>query len=333
MKTIFWQFAALLAAALGAGCSSGPRRAYLERDVVRIVVLPPVARDVNPDTCRTFWPDLADGFRSRGYQVIRLDDVIRYYAAQGNGLGLSTEEIAALPAADVARAFKADAVAGARVTQCDSNFQVVASEFRIEADFELLDGRTGQVLWQTHSAGVNESRVKGRGLEAILGVVATAANAAAPDVPGCWKRCVSGAVQGLPWAGRDPGKGTSASVQVPSSSIRESRPTYVVDASGWTLGFSDGLLLLSNVPGPVEEVDRGFSHHNMTVSNLDQVCIFAGRGKDWSLSQHRLPPGWEGNLLQEFHKAEKERPGLTIREWLKSRQVAHPAPEIAKLFE
>jgi len=332
MKTIPWTFAALLAAALGAGCSSQPRRQYLERDVVRIVVLPPVARDVSPDSCRTFWPDLADGFRSRGYQVIRLDDVIRHFAAQGNGLGLGPEEIAALPAADVARVFKADAVAGARVTQCDSNFQVVASEFRIEADFELLDGRNGQVLWQTHSAGVNESRVKGRGLEAILGVVATAANAAAPDVPGCWKRCVSGAVRGLPWAGRDPENSVRVSLPSPSS-IRESRPTYVADASGWTLGFSDGLLLLSNVPGPVEEVERGFSHHNMTVSNLDQVCIFAGRGKDWSLSQHRLPPGWEGDLLQEFRKGEKERPGLTIREWLKSRHAAHPSPEIAKLFE
>src|SRR5437868_5748988 len=134
MRTIPWTFATLLAAALGVGCSSQPRRQYLERDVVRIVVLPPVARDVSPDSCRTFWPDLAEGFRSRGYQVNPLDDVIRHFAAQGNGLGLGAEEIAALPVADVARAFKADAVAGARVTQCDSSFQVVASEVRVDAD-------------------------------------------------------------------------------------------------------------------------------------------------------------------------------------------------------
>ena len=120
---------------------------------------------------------------------------------------------------------------------------------------------------------------------------------------------------------------------VPPSSIRETGRTYVADFSGWTLGFSDGLLLLSNVSGPIQEVDGGFSHHDTTVSHLDQVCIFAGRGKEWSLSQHRPPPGWEGDLLQEFRNGEKERPGLTIREWLKSRHAAHPSPEIAKLFE
>jgi hypothetical protein len=292
-----------------------------------------VADAVNPDAWKAFWPDLADLFMARGYRVLKIDEVERYFAQTMPGAGPA--ELRELPPMELARKVKADGIVYAQVTRCGSAYLIAKSDFRIEADFELLDGKTGEILWQGQGIGINQSQVEGSGLGAAIGAVLVAASAAAPDVPGCWRRCVGSVVGGLPWAGRDPeAPGATAAVpEAAAPSIKESGRTYIVDSAGWILGVAGGLVLLSNTPGPIKEVDGGFNHNGTTFAQMDGLWLSVAQGKSWSMGFDPAPRGWEGDLLAEFLRAIQDKAGLTLKEWLRSRLVRFPSPKIAKLIE
>ncbi len=180
------------------GCAA-PRPVYLERDVVRLVVLPPVTDVLDPDAWAAFWPALVEGAASRGYQVVSPHALESRFAGR-----LTPNQAAEVPPGDLARTFGAEGVLRARLTRCASAYLVAASEYRVEADFELLEARTGETLWAVHGAGRQQAFVEGNGWGALLGAAGVAKAALTPDPAGCWRRCVADAIGALPLAGRDP---------------------------------------------------------------------------------------------------------------------------------
>ena len=66
--------------ALLAACNMGPKKpVYLNRDVAKVVVLPPFFEVVQEGSWQIMWPYLIDTVAGRGYQVVPADAVKAFY--------------------------------------------------------------------------------------------------------------------------------------------------------------------------------------------------------------------------------------------------------------
>lgn len=341
--------AGLCAVLLAAACASKPN--YLDRDVTRVVVLPPVTRAVHPDAWRAYWPAVVDWVASRGYAVIRPEAVERYF--QGKYRTVDPETMRETAPGLLARAFGADGVFYAQITRTSSFYLVAASEVRMEAEFELVEGKDEEIVWSHHSVALQQRQVEGKGLSALIGVLAVAAAPMEADPAEFWNRCVAEAGSRLPRAGRDPERAgltityegpvvkkkaapaPTAPPPPPPTAPRESvkEPPYAVDAEGWTLAVAPRFVLISSVPGKIEEIDGGFVHLHARLTNNQGLVTFAREGGACSMKANGLPADWQGDLVGEYRLRLRSRPGLTLKEWLRARLLRYPSRDIQALID
>jgi hypothetical protein len=314
-------------------CGTAPT-VYLERDVVRIVVLPPGTSALDAEAWRAYWSELIQGVASRGYEVIPPEAVEGLFASKR--IPLSPEVARGFSSQELARWLGADGVLWAHITQYTTSYFVALAGAKIEGDFDLEDGKTGEILWKTHEAGSMENRLEGSGREAWLSALRVAGSALQPDPLECWKRCVAAASQNLPRSGRDP-EGASRRPALGENSAQpegaEPARHFVVDPEGWTLAELPGFLLLSNMPGKIEEIDGGFVHQSTPVAHNRGLCVFSGHTGTRKVSFDGLPPGWREGVLPEFRRELVEHPDLTLRAWISGRLLRFPSKAIQALVE
>jgi hypothetical protein len=344
--------AALAAFLLLAACSSKPT--YLERDVVRVVVLPPVTAAVNPDAWKAYWPLLVDWVAHRGYRVIKPEAVERYF--QGKFRTVDPDVMRQMPPGEIARAFAADGVFYAQITRASSSYLVVSADARMEVDFELVEGKSEEIVWSHHAVAALQRRMEGKGQDAIFSALAVAATPMDADPAEFWKQCVADAGQRMPLAGRNPDpeaaapapEGSlvkkkagsapppSAPAPAPGPELREivSGPPFVVDSEGWTLAVGPRFLLISNVPGKTEEIPGGFVHLGTKLANNEGLFTY-GRagGGTFSMKMNELPADWHDDLVTEYRRSLRKRPDLTIKEWLKARLLRFPSRHVQALID
>jgi hypothetical protein len=202
-----------------AACSSGPppRPIYLERDVTRVLVLPPFMETLDPDAWKTLWPPVLEGVLSRGYRIVTREAVEAFYAK--NQFRADPAEVKIYSVQDLAGQFQADAVFYTNITRWGYKYLGVYSDFGVEADFEMVDAKTGDRLWIAHGQAVDSRTVQGGNkFELLFSLVGVAGNAFSGDKPACSRRCVGSVIGGLPLAGRDPNPPPAVTIDGPAKS-------------------------------------------------------------------------------------------------------------------
>jgi hypothetical protein len=205
MKRAGWVLALL------AGCSSGPppKPVYLNRELGRVVVLPPFNETMNRECWKTVWPMLLAGVGSRGYRVVSQPEVEAFYAR--NNFKTDPGEIKIYRTEEIAREFKADAVLYSNILRWGGSYVGVYSEAGVEIELALMDGKAGGRLWETRGAAVSRESVRGRNVfELAFSLIGVAGNAALRSTDAAAERAVAEACGRMPLAGLDPNPGTDA---------------------------------------------------------------------------------------------------------------------------
>ena len=150
------------------GCAAKP--VYLNRDIYKVVVLPPFNETPDTDASKDFWPYVRDGLAAHGYQVVDPSAVAAFY--EKNKFRGDAAEINLYKAEELAKEFKADAVFYSNITKWGYKYLVIYSEYGVAAEFALTDGKSGERVWQGEGSATETSG--GLSAEAIVGTIGNA---------------------------------------------------------------------------------------------------------------------------------------------------------------
>ncbi len=191
---------------LAAACASGPAETpvYLNRDVSSVVVLPPFNETITEDAWKTAWPHLIVAVAGRGYRVVSKEDVEAFY--RKNKFNALPEEVNLYSAQDLAKEFGTDAVLYSNIVKWGYTYVGVYSEYAVTMELKLVDGRTGQPVWQGQAAASRSQGLEGRDLGGfIVSLFAVAGNAFLRSSDAWAEECIGTGIRRLPRAGYAPG--------------------------------------------------------------------------------------------------------------------------------
>ena len=188
-----------------AGCAGTPPPppVYLNRDVHRVVVLPPFNETITNDAWKTAWPHVLEGVRACGYDVVPRSDVEAFYVK--NNFHATPEEILLYTTAELAKEFGAQAVLYSNIEEWGFKYIGVYSEYVVAVEFRLADGKTGDALWQDKSRVAKRESVGGRNpFELALSLIGVAGNAFARSSDHWAEVCILEGLRRMPHAGFAP---------------------------------------------------------------------------------------------------------------------------------
>lgn len=136
-----------LALGLLSGCAP---KVYTTADFERlkpksVLVLPPENATSNTEVLEKSYPFLVSQLAQRGYYVVSPELAMQLFEANKlNDAGRLNK----LPTAKFNEVFGVDAVLRTRVTEWSSKYIVISSTVNVGYDMELLDAKTGTLLWK-----------------------------------------------------------------------------------------------------------------------------------------------------------------------------------------
>src|SRR6185295_15145596 len=149
------------------------------------------------------WPPLFDAVLSRGYRAVKLEAVEKYFSRKFSTV--DPDVMRQTSPRELARAFGVDGVVYAQITKASSSWMVMTSSVTMEADFELVEGKTEDIVWKYHAVVGEKRQVeKARGQDAIFGMIQVASASMEAKPAEYWNRCVADGISRLPHAGHDP---------------------------------------------------------------------------------------------------------------------------------
>ena len=187
------------------GCAGGPppKPVYLNRDVTSVAVLPPFSEVIDPEAWKTMWPQIIEELAARGYRVVPAQRVDAFYAK--NRFHGDPAEISVYSPVELANEFDVDSVFYSNITRWSYEYVFLFSTYGVEADYELVDGKTEERLWAGHGSAVHTETLGGRnGGEFLASIFMVAGNAFLNRIAPYSGECVEGAFRRLPHAGYDP---------------------------------------------------------------------------------------------------------------------------------
>jgi hypothetical protein len=170
---------AMLAVALFAtGCASVPQpapydyTAFKQSNPASILVLPPTHSTPNIRASDSVWAQVTFPLAESGFYVLPVTLVAE--SLRQNGVTLA-DEAHQIPLDKLREVFGADAVLYLNVTEYGTVYRVVASETSVSVQARLLDGLTGELLWEGAArASSAEQQNQEQGLVSML--ITAAAN-------------------------------------------------------------------------------------------------------------------------------------------------------------
>ena len=210
--------APLLIACSAAGCAS--RRSeppvYLNRDVLTVVVLPPFNETITDDAWKTAWPHVIEAVRSRGYVARTKEEVEAFY--RKNKFNAAPEEVNIYTAQELAKELNADAVLYSNILKWGYKYVGVYSEYGVSLELRMVDGKSGENLWQGKAEAHHSEGVQGRDAGGLIFSLFAVAGNAFLRSSDTWARdCVHEGIRKLPLAGYAPGTNPAPPPSNPSS--------------------------------------------------------------------------------------------------------------------
>jgi hypothetical protein len=151
---------AAVPALLAAACAVKP--VYLNRDVVRVAVLPPFNNTDDLEASGKLWPHVENAIAHKGYHVIARGEVSAYYQKLKFTI---PEEIEQIPMARICEELKVQGLVFSRITFWGKKVLVFYNYVGVEAEFWLVDP-SGERLWagqgengEQHIPGTKEGRI------------------------------------------------------------------------------------------------------------------------------------------------------------------------------
>ncbi|HEX7899838.1 MAG TPA: GNA1162 family protein [Planctomycetota bacterium] len=177
---------------------------YLNMDVSSVVVLPPFNETITEDAWKTAWPHLIEAVRRRGYNVRTKEDVEAFY--RKNKFNAAPEEVNLYSAQELAKELNADAVLYSNIVKWGYTYVGVYSEYGVALELRLVDGKTGDNVWQGKAEAAHKESIRGQnGVEAIFSLFAVAGNAFLRSSDAWARDCLHDGLRKLPLAGYAPG--------------------------------------------------------------------------------------------------------------------------------
>lgn len=197
--------APVLLSGAAAACASAPAEppVYLNQDVASVAVLPPFNETISDDCWKTAWPHLIDAVASRGYRVKPKEDVEAFY--RKNKFNAAPEEITIYTPQEVARELGTDAVLYSTIVKWGYKYVGVYSEYGVTLELRLVDGKSGEPVWQGTAAAERKETIRGRNaVEGLFSLVAVAGNAFLRSSDAWSRDCIVEGIRRLPMAGYAP---------------------------------------------------------------------------------------------------------------------------------
>lgn len=138
-----------------------------------VLVLPPENTTANTEVLQKSYPFVYSELAQRGYYVIAPELTLQLFRA--NKLN-DPGQINTLPTAKFNEVFGVDAVLKTKVTEWSTKYIVISSSVNVGFDMELLDAKSGTLLWK-HSNVLSKSPNSNN--NSLLGAMINAAVAAA----------------------------------------------------------------------------------------------------------------------------------------------------------
>jgi hypothetical protein len=127
-----------------AACGSGV--VYLNKDIRRVVVLPPFNASNNIEASNKLWPSVQGDVASRGYAVVPQSEVVAYYEKCHYTLPEEIEQVPGGPGG-IAKLFNAEAVVYTNITNWGKKTLLVSNWVGVQLEASLVDAKTGEGLW------------------------------------------------------------------------------------------------------------------------------------------------------------------------------------------
>lgn len=169
MKTLIRAGALLALAALVTGCATPPPAydytAYREARPASILILPPLNETPEVKATYGMLSQMTAPLAEAGYYVLPValvDETFRQ-----NGLS-NAAEIHQVAPAKLREIFGADSALYVTVVQYGSTYTLIDSSVRVEAKANLVDLRTGQLLWSGSALATDQNNNSGGGLVGML---------------------------------------------------------------------------------------------------------------------------------------------------------------------
>jgi hypothetical protein len=177
---------------------------YLNHDVHSVLVLPSFNETISVDAWKTAWPHLICAVAARGYRVVPREDVEAFY--RKNNFHAAPEEINLYTAKELAREFGTDGVLYSNIVKWGYRYVGVYSEYGVTIDLKLVDGRSGEPIWQDQAAAHHAQGIEGRDVGGlIVSLFAVAGNAFLRSSDAWAEECIMGGLRRLPLPGYAPG--------------------------------------------------------------------------------------------------------------------------------
>lgn len=180
-------------------CGSAPT--YLNRDVTTVGVVPPFNDSMNLDASKKVWPMIEERVAGRGYVLVPKERVEEFYA---RNKFVFPEEIRAYRNDELANLWGCQALLYTRIEEYGQKYIVFAREVRVRITAELVETRTGEILWRGSGEGKrsssSESGLGGLLLEAVVHQIVPG------ELEGLAEEACARALRRLPLAGYDPEK-------------------------------------------------------------------------------------------------------------------------------
>lgn len=143
----------VLAASFLGGCATRPApydyTAYTKAKPVTLLVMPPVNEAPDVKASSGVWAHSTLPLAEAGYYVLPVtivDEILRQNGVQ------TANDAAELPIVKLREVFAADAAVYIKVKRYGTSFKVIDSETRVEVEGQIVDLRTGTLLWKGSAA-------------------------------------------------------------------------------------------------------------------------------------------------------------------------------------
>lgn len=212
--------APLLLCCATAACAARPAEppVYLNMDLLTVAVLPPFNETITDDAWKTAWPHLIEAVAARGYRVRTREEIEAFY--RKNKFNAAPEEATLYPPKELAQELGADALLYSNIVKWGYKYVGVYSEYAVAMELRLVDGKSGEPVWQGKAEAARSESVRGNNaVEALFSLVGVAGNAFLRSSDTWARECIHDGLRRLPLAGYAPGTN-----RAPSSSHPESKP-------------------------------------------------------------------------------------------------------------
>lgn len=210
--------ATLTAAALLAGCATGPGTPPVTRQDVfpavygekpaSILVLPAINHSTAADAPTLYSASIAQPLSEQGYYVLPVP--VTTVMLQEAGISDGTQ-LLAVPPQKFGQMFGADAVLFVTIDAWDTSYYVVGGNVTVGLTFRLVSTRSGEALWQLQRKLVVDTGASSNNQGGIIGVlIETAIKTAQQDYFPIAQQVNYGSIAVLPLGQHHPSHGVDA---------------------------------------------------------------------------------------------------------------------------